>query len=675
KIVAKIVTKIVTKIGRARLLPSQKSNGINSEKWVSEWMTKRAIILGILLMILNAFWQTEVEFIRYSDSPTIPSLFFNCVGWLALLILLNKVFAKISAKLCLSRSELLMIYAMVCISSQQLSHDWLQILFSAIIYVYRFADPVNRWDELIHPHLPPWLFVSDKAVLRAICEGGSSLYQPANLHAWLVPVFWWSLFTFMISIGMLCFIALMRRQWDFERLTYPIAEIPLEMTKQGFWSQGKMWVGFAIGAIVRIVNQLHYLYPSIPLIPVNIRYYYARIRPWSAWGGFPVSFFPFAVGLSFLMPLDLSFSCWFFYLFTRMQLVIADALGRYRPGRFPYLMQQCSGGYIGLGLLTIWMARHWLCKVILEAFRKFMPKIGEKIADDSGELMPYSVAIIVVLISAIFSVSFSVFAGMSIRIAFPYFLSLFLIIIAVTRIRAEMGLPTNELFRAGADDILARVLGTQRISPRDLAMMATFSWLMRTHRQFPMQTQADMVQIARKIGIPMRRFSLVLVLTTALGIIMAWWALLHVTFRIGLQSAKVQGPALWSFGPEPWTRLQSWLTMPTQSDMGAACAYLFGMGFVFLLNILRHQLVWFPFHPGGYIVSGAFAVPRHWVAIFATWLIKAAVLRYGGAKAYRTVLPFFIGLVVGEFVVGFIRTLVGLLLGWSMPRESGIGGL
>lgn len=637
-------------------------------------MTGRAIFLGLLLMILNAFWQTEVEFVRYSDSPTIPSLFFNCIGWLTLLLPLW-AFGRFFGKFSLSRSELLTIYSMLCISSQQLSHDWLQILFSAIVYVHRFADPVNRWDELIHPHLPSWLFVTDKAVLRAICEGGSSLYNIANIRAWLVPIAWWSIFTFVISFGMLCFIALMRRQWDFERLTYPIAEIPLEMTKVGFWLQGRMWVGFAIGAIVRIVNQLHFLYPSVPLIPVNIRYYFATIRPWSAWGGFPVSFFPFAIGLSFLMPLDLSFSCWFFYLFTRIQLVIADALGWYQPGKFPYMTQQCSGGYIGLGLLTLWTARHWLRRVLSETWRWLAFHKNAKEIDENGELMPYPLALLGMVASAAFAIAFAVCAGMSIGIALPYFTLLFLIIVAVTRIRAEMGLPTNELFRAGADDILARVLGTQRISPKDLAMMSTFSWLMRTHRQFPMQTQADMVRIAKRIGLRMQSFAIILVLTTALSIVIAWWALLHVSFRIGLQSAKVQGPALWAFGPEPWRRLQSWLTTPTQGDIGAALAYLVGMGFVFLLNTLRHHLAWFPFHPGGYVVSGAYAVPRHWVAIFATWLFKAALLRYGGAKAYRTALPFFMGLVIGEFSAGFLRTLLGLLLNWSMPRESGIGGL
>lgn len=639
-------------------------------------ITRRAIGLGLLLMVLNALWQMEIEFVRYSDSPTIPSLFFNCVGWLALLLLLNGLLAKVAPSLKFTRAELLTVYAMLCLASQQACHDWLQIVFSAIVYVFRFSNPINRWDELIHPNLPQWLFVTDKSVLRALCEGGSSLYAPMNWQAWLSPTFWWSLFAFAFSVGTLCLLALLRRQWDFERLTYPIAQIPLEMTQAVFWRKGAMWVGFGIGSFVRIVNQLHYLYPFVPLIPVNIRYYHARVRPWSAWGGFPVSFFPFAIGLSFLMPLDLSFSCWFFYLFTRAQLVIADALGWYQPGRFPYMIQQCAGGYLGLGLLTLWTARSWLSRIVKSTYQHFFrsERKGEAI-DDSDELFPHPAAFLGAIMAAAFVIAFTIKAGMSLSIALPYFGLLFLIVLAVTRLRVEMGLPTNELFRSGADDMLARVLGTRNIASRDLTMMSLFAWLMRTHRQFPMQTQSDMVRIAHQADISLRSFASVILITTAFAIPLAWWAMLHTSYKLGLQSAKVVGPALWAFGPEPWTRLQSWLTMPMPSDKGAAVAYLVGIGFVWLLAMLRHQFVWFPFHQGGYIVSGAFAVPRHWVAIFAAWAVKALLLRYGGARAYRAALPFFVGLVIGEFTTGFLRTLLGLALGWQMPSESGIGGL
>ena len=47
------------------------------------------------------------------------------------------------------------------------------------------------------------------------------------------------------------------------------------------------------------------------------------------------------------------------------------------------------------------------------------------------------------------------------------------------------------------------------------------------------------------------------------------------------------------------------------------------------------------------------------LTLFLAWLVKALVLRYGGLRGYRMALPFFLGLVLGEFGAGFVRTLFG----------------
>jgi len=74
-------------------------------------------------------------------------------------------------------------------------------------------------------------------------------------------------------------------------------------------------------------------------------------------------------------------------------------------------------------------------------------------------------------------------------------------------------------------------------------------------------------------------------------------------------------------------------------------------------------------------VAGSFGLFRLWLPIFVSWLIKVLLLRYGGLQAYRRALPFFIGLILGEFVTGFARTILDMALGLHLPPESGIGGL
>lgn len=47
--------------------------------------------------------------------------------------------------------------------------------------------------------------------------------------------------------------------------------------------------------------------------------------------------------------------------------------------------------------------------------------------------------------------------------------------------------------------------------------------------------------------------------------------------------------------------------------------------------------------------------------MLCAWIIKLLVLRYGGLKLYRQVLPFFLGIILGECVVGSLWTIIGIV--------------
>ena len=48
-----------------------------------------------------------------------------------------------------------------------------------------------------------------------------------------------------------------------------------------------------------------------------------------------------------------------------------------------------------------------------------------------------------------------------------------------------------------------------------------------------------------------------------------------------------------------------------------------------------------------------------WGSIFISWAIKLTILKFGGLKLHRQSIPFFLGLVLGEFVVGSIWSIRG----------------
>jgi hypothetical protein len=52
-----------------------------------------------------------------------------------------------------------------------------------------------------------------------------------------------------------------------------------------------------------------------------------------------------------------------------------------------------------------------------------------------------------------------------------------------------------------------------------------------------------------------------------------------------------------------------------------------------------------------------------WLPLFIAWMAKLAVLRYGGLRLYREVLPFFLGLILGDCTMGALWSLIGLAIG------------
>ena len=97
-----------------------------------------------------------------------------------------------------------------------------------------------------------------------------------------------------------------------------------------------------------LINGMHFFFPQIPYVPVK-RQHIDRFfveKPWNAAMPMKISFYPFIIGLGFMMPLDLCFSAWFFYLLTRIELVLISATGIRTSAGFLYFHQQMFGAML-----------------------------------------------------------------------------------------------------------------------------------------------------------------------------------------------------------------------------------------------------------------------------------------------------------------------------------------
>ncbi|MFQ5810882.1 MAG: DUF6784 domain-containing protein, partial [Armatimonadota bacterium] len=111
-----------------------------------------------------------------------------------------------------------------------------------------------------------------------------------------------------------------------------------------------------------------------------------------------------------------------------------------------------------------------------------------------------------------------------------------------------------------------------------------------------------------------------------------------------------------------FAHLQTWFGAPEGTDWKALSAYMVGLSLTLILMALRLRYTWWPFHPVGYAISGSWSMNCLWMPLLIAWAAKLILVRYGGFKLYRAAIPFALGLILGEFVVGSLWTILGIVL-------------
>jgi len=320
-------------------------------------ITRRAILLGLLLIPLNVYWVGMTECIWHGLHFTCLSLAMNVVFFLLLLMVGNALVAHRWPRWMLSQAELLTIFGTLAISSELCGHDRITVLMGVIGHAARFATPENHWAPLFLPLLPDWLVLKDPEVAWYYYTGGSSLFSTGYWIHFVWPAIAWGGFVTAIIGVMLCLNVLIRKRWtEEERLSYPIVQIPLAMTdpKSGFFRNRLMWIGFALAAGVEVLNGLNYLYPAVPALTYRgdtlDLWQFLPDRPWNAIGPTRADWYPFMIGLAFLLPQPIIFSTWCFYLVGKAQLILGAQTGwsDIRPD-YPYFGMQAAGAVVAIG--------------------------------------------------------------------------------------------------------------------------------------------------------------------------------------------------------------------------------------------------------------------------------------------------------------------------------------
>ena len=656
-------------------------------------MNWKPILVGLVLIPINS-----LLILLARVSPTFAVPFYNVILFLFVLLVINGFCRAVRLQPILKPSELGLIYIMLSCSTALTCNHLLTELMPVIGYPFWYATAENEWKSLFFRYLPDWLTVSDLRILRGYYEGGSSFHRLAHLQAWLWPIACWSTFLAVLVWSMLCLNVMIRSQWTYkERLTYPVIELPraMVMPNSPIFRNRLFWTGFLIAATITTINGLHSIFPAFPALPTRRRNinYLLTDPPWNAltaYGYITVSFYPFMMGLGFLMPLDLSFSCWFFFVLSKVALIFTTMVGWQSIPRAPFYDEQAFGAFLSICVLAVWNARTHLHQICLSAF-------GQSAMDNGQRGFTYRTAWWGLIGGFIFLTLFSIRAGMAWWLAGLLFIVYFALSVSVTRLRAEFGFPAHSLWHATPYFILLPTIGSGKIDPQSSTIFALYRWFNFDWASHPMPHQLEGFKLIDHTGVERhqetkRRYifsekalglsgernhrdpvpaytsaSLSMMIATVTATLSFMWLWLYLIYKEGAESFRFNRHTHF-YGGVAFQQLQQRLYHRLPVDyLGLT---FIGVGFCVaaFLAMMRRRFLWWQFHPLGYAMISDWATLSIWTCLLISCLVKWLVLKYTGISGYRRLVPFFLGVILGEMVIGSAWALTAVWTGESVYR-------
>jgi len=641
----------------------QNTSGIRSG------FTVRALLVAFGSIILISYWTQHSELVI--DSPSFNSIHPSIAAFFTVIcisLFINPLLRRISPVLSFTQPELLLIYSMLIVAGPIVSIGGVHFLLPTLIAPFYFATPENEYEMLFHKFIPDWFGPKDPRAIKYFYEGSPDESVPWGL--WIEPLLIWAAFLLAIFFVFLCMNVIIRRQWaDMEKLTFPLVQLPLEMTKEAgkgrfyneFFKNRVMWLGFLIPVIIHGINGINNYFPSVP----DIRFRYISIsryfteKPWRAMGSTYISLYPCIIGFAYLLTLDVSFSCGFFYIFSKMENIFGAMVGWSERsssslGHFPFIQHQGAGAFITITLIGIWTGRRHLWNVLR---RTFSDKSG---VDDSMEPLPYRFAVIGLALGLAFLLIWCVWAGLNLLPAVVFFALFCLLSIALTRLRVQAGLgcvhgPLTPL------DLMVLGAGSVRLGTRNLSILSHFHFMTGEMRGVIsiMPSQLEGFKISESAKVKSRQLAVAIMISIAIAIPFGYHAALRKIYELGgniLNNWRIHG-----MPKQPFQELGTMLRNPRQPDWVGMQFVGIGSLFTLFLATMRMRFVWWPFHPVGYAV--AFTERTiHWIwgPMLIGWGAKMLALKHGGVRTYKRFLPFFLGLILGDFFMGGLWGVIGL---------------
>ncbi|MCZ6632197.1 MAG: hypothetical protein O7G87_02260 [bacterium] len=621
-----------------------------------ETRVRRMSLLWIAAtLIFTCMAATFLEFksrsahMAMSNLPLAVLLLF--IFWLLGNTLLKRVFPRFS----LTTAELRTMLCVLWVGASFAGYNWVTQWVGALVSPRYFASPENRWKELIFDYLPWWMYPSNFPGVVEAFYLGLGRDEALPWGAWVGPIFWaGSAALAMTAIG-LGLTAIFQKQWaEHERLTFPLAEVSLELT-EGFdrrpgWApfvcNRLFWVGFAIAAFPILWNLVEYWVPDFPRLTIFDPRNRGRTAPISRYLPWPFSYrlLPTLMGFTFLCDLNILFSLWslkvvgqaVFYVMNRVGFSIGRTGQEADPMQIAGIFEH--GVMLGLAVWAVWAARPHLKQVVRQVLR---PVDGQT---SVTAIFSARGSAVVLLGGVAYMVFWLHAAGYSLPMAAVWLGLFWASIFVAMKYLAASGFAY--LWPHWSEPIPEMWVGTGRMSESTQVASRLIGWRVLSGWRLP----PALPHVVRLIARPTRWL---VPGSVVVGLLSAALYTIWLCYEEGGGAFRT-----WSLVGAPrglYNTIASRIaeTHPTVSDPAKIAVWIVGGLAATVVTALQAQFPWWPIHPLGLMLMFSWYVNLYLLDIFLVWLIKLLVLKLGGIGLYRRVKPVAYGLIVGYvFAVG-----------------------
>ena len=589
---------------------------------------------------------------------------------LFVLVLINTATKWLLPRWSFSSGELVVVYTMMVVASAIPIIGVTAQLIPFLTGVFYYATPENNWDQLIHPYVKTWLVPGSDNAIRYFFEG---LPQGADIPwgPWVRPLLMWGSFMMALYLMMIAIATILHKRWqDHERLVYPLVQLPLDMLteKRGsvfnnFLRSPLMWLGFAIPFVLLSFKGLHAHFPSVPDINLT-----SSLTLFSGMQGLgyaqdelfiAVRFL--LIGLTYFLPLEVSFSLWFFYLVNHLMVGIFTSLGFDVAGMQEMHSEgSIASAHLGMGAMIVlvvvilWTARSHLKGAFKSAFTSCD-------AGDEGQMLSYRTCVWMLIIAFLFAVGWLNAAGVPVAVGVVLLCVAFVVFIGLTRVVAEGGIGYGRTTMTPMG-FTVHVFGTGPIGPAGLTHFAFAHGWAGDIRTAVMTSTANALKLASSTRTRPRYLFWVILIAALVALAGSAWTVISIAYTYGginlhgwfygtMNRRAFEQLAIKQLNPIP-----DWNILGPRGLFSALGASIMGV-----LMYFRHRFITWPLHYIGFPIGGTYVMFFAWSSMFFGWLFKLFILKYGGSSLYISLRPFFLGLVLGNIVCAGVWMIINVL--------------